>query len=294
MEEQNTKKFKLLQSNVFIYSIKLLVSVLAILFLISTVGSKELIRSVSSFGFVSLLLAALIYLLSQWVSSYRLRRLLHTISVSISALENFKLYLIGMSYNLFLPTGIGGDAYKFLILKNTYSAPQKSTLQALLVDRLYGLMAIFLLLGGVAFVHIDLLPFYIHPVLVILILPLIFGAGYLVFKKMFSLFHRSYWVAVMLSLVIQSIQVAMVCFIATMFGVKEPTLVAGVFLVSTLATTIPVFLGGVGARELVFAYFAETLQISSSVAVGIALIFSVCTIINAIPGLFLDWFSKRK
>lgn len=294
MEEQKTKKFKLHQSDVFVYSIKLLVSVLAILFLISSVGSKELVNSVSSFGFISLLLAAFIYFLSQLVSSYRLRRLLNTISVSISELENFKLYLVGMSYNMFLPTGIGGDAYKFLILKNKYSAPQKSTLQALLVDRLYGLMAIFLLLYGVAYIHVDLFQFYIHPLLMFLIFPMICCVGYLVFKKIFSLFHRSYWVSIFLSLVIQSIQVIMVCIIANMLGAKEPTLVAGVFLLSTLATTIPIFLGGVGARELVFAYFADILEISSSVAVSIALVFSVCTIINAVPGLFFDWFSKRK
>ena len=155
-------------------------------------------------------------------------------------------------------------------------------------------MAIFLLLYGVAYIHVDLFQFYIHPLLMFLIFPMICCVGYLVFKKIFSLFHRSYWVSIFLSLVIQSIQVIMVCIIANMLGAKEPTLVAGVFLLSTLATTIPIFLGGVGARELVFAYFADILEISSSVAVSIALVFSVCTIINAIPGLFFDWFSKRK
>lgn len=90
-----------------------------------------------------LLLALLAFALSKWIAARRLNRYFQCIQVPLTEKSNLKLYLLGMFYNLFLPGGIGGDAYKGYLLHKTFGASGKRLASVLLLDRISGLALLF-------------------------------------------------------------------------------------------------------------------------------------------------------
>lgn len=289
MAETTPKKARI--GKIAMYILKLSMSVMAVYFLVELAGSQDLLKAIRQFGVLGIALVTLLYLLSQFVSTIRLGVFFKLINIPISLVQNFKLYLIGMSYNLFLPGGIGGDGYKFLVLKREYAAEGKPTFQAILLERLCGLASIGMLLAVVVsswkITEIHGWPYSLLAIVG-------YGVAYLGCKQFFPAFIKGFKLAMGLSFVVQAIQIAAILFIAYRLGVNQPIQIMGVFLLSTLATAVPVFLGGVGARELVFASFATVLNLDAAILISIALIFSFCTVLSAIPGLFLDWLGKRK
>ena len=57
------------------------------------------------------------------------------------------LYYVGMFYNALLPGGIGGDAYKAYKFEKSFNKGYKLIIKSLLIDRVSGLFAIFILLS---------------------------------------------------------------------------------------------------------------------------------------------------
>jgi uncharacterized membrane protein YbhN (UPF0104 family) len=289
MAEIQAKKPK--YGKILLYLLKLCLSIMAVVFLVKLAGSKDLLKAIQDFGVLGIGVVTLLYLLSQLVSTFRLGIFFHLSNIPISLLANFRLYLIGMSYNLFLPGGIGGDGYKYVMLKREYAAESKPTFQAILLERLCGLASIGIVLASVVAIwKITELRGWPYSLLAIVG----YYAAYFACKKFFPTFLKGFKMAMGLSFVVQAIQIGAILFIAYRLGVNQPIEIIGVFLLSTLATAVPVFLGGVGARELVFASFATLLNVDAALLISIALIFSFCTVLSAIPGLFLDWLGKRK
>jgi uncharacterized membrane protein YbhN (UPF0104 family) len=287
MAEIQTKKKRI--NKIILYAVKLLTSSMAVYFLVNMAGSQDLWLSIRRFGVVGIGVVTFLYLLSQFVSTIRLSIFFRLIHIPISLVKNFQLYLIGMSYNLFLPGGIGGDGYKFMILKQEYGAEGKPTFQAILLERLCGLAAISILLCAVvASWQITAIHGWPYSLLSLIGYALAFVGV----KYFFPTFIKGFQAAMGLSFIVQFIQIVAILFIAHSLGINQPLHITGIFLLSTLATAIPVFLGGVGAREMVFAAFATQLQTDAAVLISIALIFSFCTVLSAVPGLFLDWIGK--
>jgi uncharacterized membrane protein YbhN (UPF0104 family) len=95
------------------------------------------------------------------------------------------------------------------------------------------------------------------------------------------------------SALIQVTQIFALYVLAYSFGLTNWIDLACIFLLSTIATAVPVFLGGLGAREFVFGMLASQVGMENSVAVSLAVLFSFVTILSSLPGLVLDWFRKR-
>src|SRR5690606_26354939 len=68
----------------------------------------------------------------------------HQIGAQLSHVSNLKLYLLGMFYNLFLPGGIGGDAYKGYVVQKIYQPGTQKVVSSLLLDRLSGMLLLFI------------------------------------------------------------------------------------------------------------------------------------------------------
>ena len=91
-----------------------------ILYLIfSKIKFGDVMEIISSSNLLYLFFAFLLFLFSKTVAAFRLNNFFRSIEVHISESYNFKLYLLGMFYNLFLPGGIGGDGYKIYLLNNS-------------------------------------------------------------------------------------------------------------------------------------------------------------------------------
>jgi len=236
-----------------------------------------------------LALAVVLFAGSKIVSAYRLNIYFQCINLSLKPRYNLKLYWIGMFYNLFLPGGIGGDGFKVYLLNKQFKTPLKPLIQATLLDRVSGLMALVFLTGlGYFFLDRSSLPnwlFWLDAAGLFIMIPLY---SYLV-ARFFYVFHPSFWRTNMHSLAVQLMQVVCAYFILRAVGVEDQFLAYQLlFLISSVVAVFPFTIGGVGARELTFILGHQYLGINENVAVAFSLIFFLITAFVSALGGFLS------
>src|SRR4249920_169589 len=115
-----------------------------------------------------IMLAALFFAISKWVSAIRLNHFFRNTGLDLSDKENTRLYWLGMFYNMFLPGGIGGDGYKIFVLNRRFEIAIKKLFWAVFLDRVSGVVALGILSGVLALV-IFKQPFIIVSVLIFLV-----------------------------------------------------------------------------------------------------------------------------
>ncbi|MBX2914376.1 MAG: flippase-like domain-containing protein [Cyclobacteriaceae bacterium] len=229
----------------------------------------------------------LLYNLSKVLSAWRLWRILKVEEIYVSPLFNLKLYYQGMFYNLFLPGGVGGDGYKTIILHRLANKPLRNTVAALILDRISGVVAILLLAACFALLLQGKLPNTLHPCS----LDIVNGTGArlvcatkLVFQKSISEFFP----LLLLSGAMQLVQVLQAWLLLAFLNVEQGWFAYGlVFLLSSLATLLPITIGGIGARELVFVFAAHHLGISQDAAIAFSILFFIINVLSSVPGVFL-------
>lgn len=232
-----------------------------------------------------LVLAFLFFTISKALAAYRLQYFWRAIGVHFSHSYNLKLYLLGMFYNLFLPGGIGGDAYKGYVVKKAYKTPTKKIFGVLLVDRLSGLLllCVFSALLAAMGVHEILSPF---KYLFVVAIPLGILVYYLGVKKIYSYTLAVFWKAFALSAGVQMAQLIAAAFILLALGQdQEFGVYLLVFLVSSIVAVIPLTIGGIGSRELTFLYGAQWLALDYKTAIAMSLLFFFITAAVSITGI---------
>ncbi len=229
-------------------------------------------------------LAFCIFACSQFLASTRLNNFFQAIGLNITNFYNFKLYLLGMFYNLFLPGGIGGDGYKIYFLRKKSGIKGRRLLTAVFFDRLSGVWALGLI---IAFLIIFIPQIEIPnglPIAVFSFGTVIYFAVLKYFFKEYSIyFFRTHFKAVL----VQSLQLVAVIFVlyALKFDGKfSPYLL--MFLASSLVAIFPFTVGGLGAREVVFLYGADYFMLDAHLAVLISLLFYVISALLSLAGTY--------
>jgi hypothetical protein len=254
---------------------------LALYLVFRKIDTAQLLAIVNTIQWLWLVPAVLLFTLSKIFTAFRLNQYFRNISLYISERLNLRLYSIGMFYNLFLPGGIGGDGYKIYLLNKQYNTAVKKLVQAALLDRLGGLVAIvFLLFGFFLLVDIqfDFLETDVWNGFMIGGLVLTIPGFWLIQKFFFSDFLPSFWSANAWSFAGQIAQLICAWFILRSLGITENILAYQlVFLLSSIVAVLPLTIGGVGARELVFVYAHTNAGIDEASAVAFSLIFFLIT-----------------
>jgi len=225
---------------------------------------------------------------SKILSAVRLNRHFRVVGCRVDEKTNLRLYYIGMFYNLFLPGGISGDAYKIYLLNRRCRTGFKPLAQATLLDRLSGLAALLLLAGGLALCS-SFAPLY--PLLVpvvaagmLLDLPL----TWLMTQKLFGPFLPIFRVTAAYALGVQGLQLLSALCIVCALGVSDAaTDYLSLFLVSSVVAVLPISIGGIGLRELTLLYGFERIGGDVNTAVSFSLLFFVITLLSSLPGGFL-------
>lgn len=271
--------------------LKLTLTGLAVFLVFRKIDTNELGLILKSASPIWLFFAFLLFVLSKIFTAFRLNLYFKNIGLQISEKKNIILYGIGMFYNLFLPGGIGGDGYKIYLLNKHFKTPVKQLVQASLLDRLGGLVAIiFILLGLLLFVEIDisLIPTVPISTVSIILLLITYPVFFLINKLIFSKFIPSFLTANLYSIGGQIAQMVAAYFILVALGIDEKILeYQFVFLLSSIVAVLPLTIGGVGARELVFIYSHEYIGIDKNAAVAFSLIFFLISAITSYIGAFL-------
>lgn len=271
--------------------LKLVLTALALYLVFRKIDTDSTLRIIRAADGYYLFVALLFFVLSKGFSAFRLNCFFRDLNLFIPSIQNLKLYGIGMFYNLFLPGGIGGDGYKVYLLNKHHKTPVRQLFQAVLLDRINGLAALILLMLILLFwVDIDtILP--LNSALTAWLGILSLGIGfYGMMRIFFSRFMGSIAITVFYSILVQCMQLTSAFFILKALGITSQILAYQfVFLLSSIVAVLPLTIGGVGARELVFIFSHEYIGIDKNSAVAFSLLFFIITAFTSLAGAVLKY-----
>jgi glycosyltransferase 2 family protein len=264
--------------------LKIAVTVVLLYFVFKRVPLNEVKNRLLNANYWWMFAALVCFFLSIVVSSWRLRSFFKSINLRLDARFNFRLYLLGLFYNFLLPGGIGGDGYKIYMLNKSYKLPAKKVFWAIMFDRLSGLWAIGLITVGLIFfipqinIHIGI------PLSVFLGASAVYYfVAYIFFREYTHYFFAGHAKAVL----VQGLQVmAIICVLLgqDFDGKFSPYLLS--FLISALATVIPITVGGAGLRETVFMELTKVFPMDKSLAVFLPGSFYIISLVVALLGVY--------
>ncbi|NTU97391.1 MAG: flippase-like domain-containing protein [Chlorobiaceae bacterium] len=275
------KRFKLVKS-----ILQLLVSILGLsLVLMKTDinGLGTIIRNANPWY---LLLAFVFFNISKIFNAIRLNRLLKLIGIRLSFVYNIKLYYLGMFYNLFLPGGIGGDGYKIYVLQKNHGLKTINVFHAVFWDRVCGIAAlvflstILLLPSSFALKFPGLVPY--AWLQIILVYPLVLLVNRFIYPQFLGVFA----IVTLESFLIQATQVISAYFILIALTNNGHLFdYLAIFLMSTVATIVPITIGGAGTREMTFYYLLDSIHLETDAGVALSLIFFAISAVSSLAGI---------
>lgn len=259
------------------------------------------------------LLAILLYWGGQLASAYRWYLLLGPVRLVASYGRLVSAYFIGMFFNIFLPTIVGGDAVKAILLARETGAPARATM-SVFMDRNIGLLALILIA--------TLASWYAPPIerVSLTTLTLAIGAAYvaanvvLLNARAYGLvdhvialtplagmrqrasslyeavapYKRRYVILAVplaLSFLHQGVVIGVVFLSARALGLALPLSALAVFVpLVSLAGMVPITMNGMGIRDVLYVLLFGQLGVGRDLSVSIALLHLAVTFIASLPG----------
>lgn len=294
--------------------IKILVS-LSILFLLFKNTDTELfletIISIDPFFFIS---AMLLFILSQCISAFRWSLFLKYGGLEMPYFKLLSLYFIGMFFNNFLPTAVGGDLVKGYYLSKS-SGKGGVSMASIFVDRYVGfaslvILALLALLFGYSYISDTLLPWLVLSFILLFFVMSLFlwveklhnWALFILDKiKIFNINEKieKFYQALMnyrkypkllmiglgISMILQTIGVFTFYAISKGFGMTIPLLFFFLFIpLAMTVSMIPISLAGLGLREGAFVFLFSKVAVSSASALSLSLTWFIVVVISSLFG----------
>ena len=300
----------------FVFLLKLLISVGLLAFLITRIDAEGFVRTLATADFSYIGLAMVIYLMTQAISAVRWAVLTRPLGIRTSFKDLVVYYFIGMFFNLFAPSTVGGDVSRvYYLAKGEANDRQKrasvSTAHAavsVLMDRAIG-MVVLVWLGAAG---LFLFPDYAIPatvrsvtfllalallifVLLVPVLRLLPAAHPLVAKLSLILnSYRNGWrvipQAMMLSLIVHLIQAWNHVIMGLALHLSLPLSFCIIIypLVGTFAA-LPLSFNGLGLREGGYIFLLAAVGVGSEKGIAFGLLLFLIVALDSMIGgiLFL-------
>ncbi|MBI1954215.1 MAG: flippase-like domain-containing protein [Proteobacteria bacterium] len=304
---------------------KLFVSSIIIYILVSKIGFQNFYTQLQELSLSWTGVSIVMILTALYFATLRLNRILRTIltdpkaqqtqiSKGFSIKSLYKLSIIGFSFNQVLPGLVGGDAFKAYAF-NQSGLPLSSTAICLLLDRLYGILALsfFSLLGFVIYFDVIVIKPFENIIflsgLILLVSTLgLFLFAYLpdsIFNYKFLKFLLPFKRAVVLTthypffkIISSSILVHLsliLCFqcLAYDLNIDIPfTVLFSIIPSAFLLSALPISFAGWGLREGAMVFGLSSFGIDQESALVLSFSYGIIQLLVAIPG-FLLWFSYK-
>ena len=268
--------------------LKFAVSILALWWVFSNIELKEVIKVFSSSNIFYLGCALFFLILSFLLQGFRQNLSLRITGARLTQMLNLKLFWLGMFYNLFLPGGIGGDGYKVYLINKYRKNGIKKNIGAMVVNRISGLVAVGMITICLYYISGIKIPFGNFAWLGI---PLLYGLYLVVMKYFFKSFLKIHAGLFWWSLALQLMQLISASFILKAFHqTTEVFDYLFLFFISAIATALPITIGGVGAREMVFLLGARYLGLNFELAVSLSLMFFILSALMSLLGMYWVFF----
>lgn len=265
--------------------LKIAISVVLVYFVFTKINFVDVLSVIKRANSFFVVLAILLFVLSKVIAAFRLNLYFHQLDISLTQKSNLQLYLLGMFYNLFLPGGIGGDAYKGYLIKKKFDVATKRVVAVLVLDRLSGMLLLFIYACLLALVMNNGVLSDFRTLFFLAIF-----AGLTVFwflnKRYFAYVLQIFWKSIGYSALVQLAQLASAFFILKALYIDTNIMAyLLIFLVSSIVSVLPLTIGGIGSREVTFFYGAIWLALDQSTSVSISMVFFLITALVSVCGI---------
>ncbi len=256
------------------------------------------------------------------INTKRWQILLSFESISVSFSKAFRLSLIGIFFNFFMPGGVGGDVVKAGFLIREVGQKKWFIGWSILVDRIFGLLALMLYSGVSGLLFYDKLPEklqmsvytisllivlgFVAMVLVLLFSPKSYIEGLLkshpilekVLLPLFYFFQRPQKIILpfLLSLMGQGVVIGIGIYIGVVTGVSLPWWqILLIFPFGFLATILPISPAGIGVGQAAFYYLFKEVNGNGEFGVLIITFYqAVQFLVGLLGGLFFVLYKKEE
>ena len=293
--------------------LKTLVSLGLLLFLLWRIDLFELLKTLTSAHLFYVVLVLIIYLLSQLVSCFRWVLLARPLGFRLPFKEFLSFYFIGMFFNLFAPSTVGGDMGRVFYLardgtetpEGRLAAPTAYALISVVADRTIG-MAVLVWIGALALL---IFPTYSLPP-VIRYLTYAIALGSLLAWASIPLINRvlrrregplgknlrcgleTYWShhsviiqTIVLSFLVHFIQTGIQILVGQALYVDLPWSYGFIlYPLVGLFSALPISLNGIGLREGGYLFLLRQIDVSSEKAIAFGLLWFIIIVLDSLIG----------
>lgn len=304
-----------MKRNIFL-TLKVFVSVSLLVFLFKKADINNVLEIMSSMDIALFIFAIFLYALSQIISAFRWSLFLPHADIHLPFLKLVSLYYIGMFFNIFLPTVIGGDVVKSYYLYK-FSGKGGNSIASVFLDRFAGFFALVTiacvsLIIGYRYVENTNIPLFVISLtgmflLVSLIiwnrslhswtLVLIDKIRLLGINEKFESLYNAVMLyksqphvllkAFLISFVIQIKGIIIFYLISRGFGLHVSIGYFFMFVpIAVSISMIPISFSGLGLREGAFVYLFSKVGMTSAQALSISLAgFAIMVLLGLIGGV---------
>jgi len=261
---------------------------LALYFVLRKTDLAQLFSTIRNANPWYLLLSLIFFNISKLFNALRLNRFLKAIGIELSAIYNLKLYYLGMFYNLFLPGGVGGDGYKIYLLQKNHGLKMINIFHAVLWDRIGGMFALLFLSIALLLPSSFALEFPQFVPYAWAVLAAIYPLLLLINKLFYKQFVGIFTITAVESMLVQVTQTISALFVLQAIALHTNQIdYLAIFLISTIATILPISIGGAGAREITFYYLLNVVRLDTNPGVALSLIVFGMNAISSLAGVLM-------
>lgn len=262
-------------------------------------------------------LGVLTYAGGQWLSAWRWWLLLRPVELAVPYLRMVSFYFIGMFFNIFLPTIVGGDAVKAILLARETGAPARATM-SVFMERNVGLLALLTIATVAAFVAppVEVRGFNLLQLTLVVFAAFIVANIVLAYRPAYHLvdylvamtplarirsraaslyeavvpYREARWrglvaAATAQSFLFQGVVILVVFLNANALGLSVPVAALAVFVpLISLAGMLPISVNGLGIREALYLILFGRIGVAADAAVSMALLYFAVTLAASLPG----------
>lgn len=134
---------------------KVVVSVTLLAILFSWLDYKKLFELLGKIELRWLILVPFLYFANMALSSWKWQRLLSGYGIGEGFATLFRIYLISSFLSVFLPSTIGGDAYRYVTVNSRHPQKGDRIFSAIFLDRFYGLLMLLGLHFALACIYLS-------------------------------------------------------------------------------------------------------------------------------------------
>ena len=169
------------------FILKILVSAVLLYFLLSKVDYAKILTILETMNSAYLFVVLMSLVAQVFLASLRWKKILDFFDCKYSYRKITSFLLIGLFFNQILPSSVGGDAIRtYYISKKCNNA--WTAARYVLLDRLFGIVALLLILIISSFFYIDLLvEFNLRIIIALSIATSIFGVVLIIFLRKYNL-----------------------------------------------------------------------------------------------------------